>query len=193
MYATFATQQQATCNHYRLILQSAIYHNRSPSLCTAQTMAKSSSHMDDKDNDELLKGLLVTSDGEESENEPEAGSKTIKTGKEGLKRAKAAAKPQADSSSSKKHITSAIRENKTLMSLMLKQILANTQADRDAASVLYDIYIAMAASEPVTVGLSQNTAYDKKVRKAGKGHPYGTPNFWTALGVFVGVAQAAVR
>ena len=70
---------------------------------------------------------------------------------------------------------------------MMKQILANTQAHRDASMILFDVIIALAESKVATTPQEQNKLYAKKVAKKGKGHGLGSPYLWTTIGVFMGL------
>ncbi len=82
-----------------------------------------------------------------------------------------------------------IRDNKTLFSLILKQLLAVSQASRDAQQVVHDVWLAPADTALIKVPVGQNLLYDKKVRKKGKGHGLGPPWLITTLGLFVGIMQ----
>ena len=135
-------------------------------------------------------GLLEDSAGEEGED----SSKALK----GISRAvgKKSAHERAEGStaassvpSEKKKVTEVMKQHKTLFSLIIKQILANTQADRDAMQILYDVYLSGAEIPPIQLATQQNTLYNKKVQKAGKGHSLGPPFVYTALGLFAGVLQ----
>ena len=89
----------------------------------------------------------------------------------------------------KKKVTEVMRQHKTLFSLIIKQVLANTQAERDAMQILYDVYLSGAENPPILLATQQNTLYNKKIQKAGKGHSLGPPFVYTALGLFAGILQ----
>ena len=131
--------------------------------------------------------LQDDSDEEEPKERGSAGPAKPKRGKTGGE--KDAASAAAGSSDKKKVVSKVMKENSVLFALIMKQLLAVSQASRDACQVLYDVWLIPSELPILTVPAGQNTLYDKKVRKKGKGHGLGPPFLWTALGMMVGLAQ----
>ena len=141
--------------------------------------------------DAAMGGLLEGSEGEDKGEESKAlkGISRSAGKKSAHEREGSAAASSAPAE--KKKITEVMRQHKTLFSLIIKQVLANTQAERDAMQILYDVYLSGAEIPPILLAIQQNTLYNKKIQKAGKGHSLGPPFVYTALGLFAGLLQIA--
>jgi hypothetical protein len=135
-------------------------------------------------------GLLSESEGDEDMVEMTRGDKprTAKKSKPAKGDSKGSGDLRADASEKKK-VTTVMKEHKPLLSLMIKQILATQQASRDAMQVLYDVYITAADLVLIVVAMAQNTLYNKKIQKKGRGHGLGPPFLWTAQGILVGITK----
>ena len=121
--------------------------------------------------------MLSDSGGEEEDGKMEA--KASVTGPKKQRRAEA--EEENASSGSKKILSQALKEHKGLFALMIKQILVNTQADRDASMILFDVFLASATALLIVKALNQNKLYSKKTQK--RGHGLGSPHLYTAAGL----------
>ena len=137
---------------------------------------------------EHLDDLGCLADSGEDEEKEEGGSSRKLGG------AKQAKKGAPDSSSAaagpnNRKVTSVMKDNKILFSLIIKQLLAVAQASRDTAQVLFDILLIPCEMIFIVTAISQNTLYNKKLQKLGKGHGLGPPFLWTSQGVLAGLAK----
>ena len=136
-------------------------------------------------------GLLGHSDDDEKTAAPGQSKAISRGGTVGTKKSRHSNEGDTAASSEQKRITSVLKENKSLISLIIKQVLANTQSERDTMQILYDVYLANAEQAPVAVAAGQNTLYNTKLQKKGKGHNLGPPFIWTSLGLLVGIKKIA--
>ena len=85
--------------------------------------------------------------------------------------------------------SAAVKDNKVLMSLMMKMILQSHQMHRNASMVLYDVLVLPGSTAMVMEATKQNGIYSKKVQEAGKGHGLGSPHIYTAGGILKGLIK----
>ena len=88
-----------------------------------------------------------------------------------------------------KHLSASLKESKVLMTLMLKQILRNTQDNRDLMGVLFETWLGPAASLVATMAKQQNLRYSTGARS--RGHGLGPPHLYTFAGTLGALAVQA--
>ena len=62
-----------------------------------------------------------------------------------------------------------MKEHRGLLSLVLKQFLANTQAHHDSSMILFEVYFINAALLVIVMAIQQNQLCSKKAQKKGHG------------------------
>jgi hypothetical protein len=78
-----------------------------------------------------------------------------------------------------------LKENETIFSLILKQLLETPQATRDTQQILY-VVLLIPAETMFTSTAVANTLYNKKLAKQGKGLGF---LLWTAIGALAGLVM----
>ena len=104
--------------------------------------------------------MLSDSDGEETDSKMDSRAAVASGPKK--QRKEPEGESTAAGSGSKKVLSQAIKEHKGLFSLMIKQILVNTQADGDASMILFDVFLASSTAILIVKALDQNKLYSKK-------------------------------
>ena len=87
----------------------------------------------------------------------------------------------------KKHIGEAMKENKVLMTLIMKQILNSAQCNRDVQGVLFETWLMPIGTRIVELAKKQNLKYSEKVKV--RGHGLGPPHLYTFGGVLAGIQE----
>ena len=88
-----------------------------------------------------------------------------------------------------KHLSNSLKESRVLMTLMLKQILRNTQDNRDLMGVLFETWLGPATSLVATMAKQQNVRYSSGAKS--RGHGLGPPHLYTFAGTLGALAVQA--
>ena len=82
------------------------------------------------------------------------------------------------------------KETKKLMTVLMKQVLHNTQQIREVEGALFDTMLGPSDS-PLVLGMGeQGTNYQSAVKEAGKGHGLGPPHIYVFAGLISSLTKS---
>ena len=145
--------------------------------------------MEESDDDDTMIGETAA----KTERPGKVGTKKQRNdqdSKGGKSRGTGGGKGAGSSNDEKKQVADILKENKSMFSTLLKQVLQLAQQNRDVMQVIFDVYLVPAEEPPAEKATRQNTLVFKKIQKLGKGHGLMQPHAYTMAGVLEGIEIA---